>query len=96
MALVPVFVASARDRALRSRAEGQEALISEARRATWSCLSASVTDKDGGFVEGVDRERFAIYDEGKRQAIALFSNEDTPVSVGSDHRQQRQHAAQDR
>jgi len=45
-------------------------------------LSAAVLDKDGGFLEGLDRERFAIYDEGKRQPIETFSNEDTPVSVG--------------
>jgi VWFA-related protein len=45
-------------------------------------LAASVTDKDGGFVEGIRRERFTIHDEGMVQEIALFSNEDTPVSVG--------------
>jgi len=45
-------------------------------------LSATVLDKNGGFVEGLNRERFTIYEEGKRQPIELFSNEDTPVSVG--------------
>ena len=45
-------------------------------------LSATVLDKDGGFVEDIDRERFAIYEDGKRQTIELFSHEDTPVSVG--------------
>jgi Ca-activated chloride channel homolog len=45
-------------------------------------LSATVTDKDGGFVDGVDRDRFKVYDEHNRQPIALFSHEDTPVSVG--------------
>lgn len=45
-------------------------------------LAASVTDRDGGFVEGLPVERFTIYDNGKPQPIALFSNEDTPVSVG--------------
>jgi Ca-activated chloride channel family protein len=45
-------------------------------------LSATVTDKDGGFVDGVERERFIVYDERQRQPIALFSHEDTPVSVG--------------
>jgi Ca-activated chloride channel family protein len=45
-------------------------------------LSATVTDKDGGFVDGVDRDRFIVYDERRRQPIALFSHEDTPVSVG--------------
>ena len=30
----------------------------------------------------VSRDRFAVFDEGKRQPIALFSSEDSPVSVG--------------
>ena len=45
-------------------------------------VSATVLDNAGGFVEGLDLGRFAIYDEGKRQPIDLFSHEDTPVSVG--------------
>jgi Ca-activated chloride channel homolog len=45
-------------------------------------LSATVTDKDGGFVDDVGPERFIIYDERERRPIALFSHEDTPVSVG--------------
>jgi VWFA-related protein len=45
-------------------------------------LAASVTDGDGGFVRDLERDRFTIFDNGTRQPIALFSNEDTPVSVG--------------
>jgi Ca-activated chloride channel family protein len=45
-------------------------------------LSASVTDSEGGFVSDVEGDRFAIFDDGKPQPIALFSNEDSPVSVG--------------
>jgi Ca-activated chloride channel homolog len=45
-------------------------------------LSATVLDKDGGFLDDVERDRFAIFDEGKRQPIDLFSHEDIPVSVG--------------
>lgn len=45
-------------------------------------LSASVTDKEGGFVEGLESERFTVYDNGKPRPIVLFSNEDIPVSVG--------------
>ena len=45
-------------------------------------VSATVVDKEGGFVEGLDLGRFAIFDDGKRQPIDLFSHEDTPVSVG--------------
>ena len=45
-------------------------------------LSATVTDSDGGFRADVPGERFAIFDDGKRQPIALFTGEDSPVSVG--------------
>src|SRR5437867_11918073 len=45
-------------------------------------VSATVLDKEGGFVEGLDLGRFAVFEEGKRQRIDLFSHEDTPVSVG--------------
>jgi Ca-activated chloride channel homolog len=45
-------------------------------------VSATVLDKEGGFVEGLDSGRFVIFEDGKRQRIDLFSHEDTPVSVG--------------
>jgi VWFA-related protein len=45
-------------------------------------LAASVTDGEGGFVRGLGQERFAVFDNDRRQPIALFSNDDTPVSVG--------------
>jgi VWFA-related protein len=45
-------------------------------------VSATVLDKEGGFVEGLDLGRFALFEDGKRQRIDLFSHEDIPVSVG--------------
>jgi Ca-activated chloride channel homolog len=45
-------------------------------------LAASVTDKEGGFVPELEQERFTVFDNGKRRPISLFSNDDTPVSVG--------------
>jgi VWFA-related protein len=45
-------------------------------------LTATVTDAEGGFVSDVSRDGFSIFDRGKAQPIALFSNEDSPVSVG--------------
>jgi Ca-activated chloride channel homolog len=62
--------------------DGQQSVHFRSSSSDLVVLAGSVTDKTGGFVEGVGRERFIIYDEGKRQPIALFSNEDTPVSVG--------------
>jgi Ca-activated chloride channel family protein len=40
-----------------------------------------VTDTRGQFVEDLDQARFTIYDNGRKQPIALFTNEDTPVSI---------------
>jgi Ca-activated chloride channel homolog len=61
---------------------GQQPLHFRSASSDLVVLAASVTDREGGFVEGVERERFVVYDEGKRQPISLFSNEDTPVSIG--------------
>lgn len=41
-----------------------------------------VHDKDGRLVADLSREQFAVYDNGRRQDIAFFTNEDTPVTVG--------------
>jgi Ca-activated chloride channel family protein len=38
--------------------------------------------RGGGFVTDLGRERFVVYDNGRRQDISLFTNEDTPVTVG--------------
>jgi Ca-activated chloride channel family protein len=73
--LVAVLVAGA-------ALDGQQSVHFRSSSSHLVVLAASVTDKQGGFVEGVGRERFTIYDEGKAQPITLFSNDDTPVSVG--------------
>jgi Ca-activated chloride channel homolog len=45
-------------------------------------LAATVSGRDGGFVDDLDQSRFQIYDDEKPHAIQFFSNEDVPVSVG--------------
>jgi VWFA-related protein len=45
-------------------------------------LAASVTNRNGGFVRDLEQDLFTVFDNGKRQPIKLFSNDDTPVSVG--------------
>jgi VWFA-related protein len=45
-------------------------------------LPVVVTDEEGAFVADIPRERFTVFDNGRRQPVALFSNEDTPVTVG--------------
>jgi Ca-activated chloride channel homolog len=45
-------------------------------------LPATVTDKRGTFVTNLARDRFAVFDNGRRQEISFFSAEDLPVTVG--------------
>lgn len=41
-----------------------------------------VTDTQGRMVTGLEKENFEIYDDGVRQEIAFFSNEDAPITLG--------------
>jgi Ca-activated chloride channel homolog len=45
-------------------------------------LPVVVTDKQGRFVSDLDQERFTVYDNGRKMPVELFTNEDTPVTVG--------------
>ena len=45
-------------------------------------LPVTVSNKQGGFVAELPQHRFVVFDNGRRQEVALFSHEDTPVTVG--------------
>jgi Ca-activated chloride channel homolog len=45
-------------------------------------LNAAVRDRKGVPVAGLREEDFEVYEDGVRQAIRLFRNEDVPVTVG--------------
>jgi len=45
-------------------------------------LHATVTDRQGGFVHSLGEQNFEVYEDGVRQHIGLFKNEDIPVTVG--------------
>jgi VWFA-related protein len=45
-------------------------------------LNAAVRDQKGAFVPGLREQDFDIYEDGVRQTIRLFRNEDVPVTVG--------------
>jgi Ca-activated chloride channel family protein len=45
-------------------------------------LPVRVTSVDGDFVSGLTQEQFRVYEDGRRQPITLFRQEDTPVTVG--------------
>ncbi len=45
-------------------------------------LRISVMDKQGRYVSGLDQSSFAVYEDGVRQEISLFSEQDAPAAVG--------------
>src|SRR6185369_3823519 len=45
-------------------------------------LPVVVADKQGRYVSDLPGEHFVVYDNGRRVPIELFTNEDTPVTVG--------------
>jgi Ca-activated chloride channel family protein len=45
-------------------------------------LIVTVTDPYGRFVTGLEKENFEIYDNKVKQEIALFSDEDAPITLG--------------
>lgn len=47
-------------------------------------LDVSVKDSSGGYVSGLTKNDFKVYEDGKLQQISQFSNADIPVTVGID------------
>jgi Ca-activated chloride channel homolog len=45
-------------------------------------LDVSVKDSAGGFVSGLTKDNFKIYEDGKPQTITQFADADIPVTVG--------------
>jgi VWFA-related protein len=45
-------------------------------------LDVSVRDPKGGFVSGLQKDNFTVYEDGKPQTITQFANQDIPVTVG--------------
>jgi VWFA-related protein len=45
-------------------------------------LPVQVTDKRGAFIDDLSQEHFSVFDNGRPQDVAFFSNEDVPVSIG--------------
>ena len=45
-------------------------------------LDVSVKDRAGGFVSGLSKDNFAVFENGHPQRITAFANYDLPVTVG--------------
>jgi VWFA-related protein len=51
-------------------------------RSELVALHVSVSDRRAGFVSGLPRDAFIVYEDGRPQEISFFENEDSPVTVG--------------
>jgi Ca-activated chloride channel family protein len=45
-------------------------------------LDVSVKDREGGFVSGLSKENFSVFENGRPQPITVFANGDVPVTAG--------------
>jgi Ca-activated chloride channel homolog len=45
-------------------------------------LHATVLDKNGHHVEGLQKDNFQVYEDGAPQKLAVFSHTDVPVTIG--------------
>jgi Ca-activated chloride channel homolog len=45
-------------------------------------LDVSVKDRDGGYVSGLSKDNFRVDENGARQDITVFANNDIPVTAG--------------
>lgn len=51
-------------------------------RTELASLTVTVTDKEGRNFAGLDRDAFAVYEDGVRQEVGFFSDRDTPAAIG--------------
>lgn len=51
-------------------------------RANMVSLTVTVSDSLGRFVTGLTKRNFEVFDDGVKQEIALFSDEDAPLTLG--------------
>ena len=80
--LLAVMTGYAGDQALPSKPDQAPEAFRVSVDVALVLLHASVTDSHGGFVSGLGEQDFEVYEDGVRQRIRVFSNEDIPVTVG--------------
>jgi len=48
---------------------------------TFVSVPVSVSDREGRYISGLEKDDFRIYQDGKEQKVTFFATEDEPVSV---------------
>jgi Ca-activated chloride channel homolog len=79
--LVPVVPAGPAPAVVRALSAPQEPTFRSA-SSELVVLPVVVTEKHDAFVKDLTRDSFVVYDNGRSVPIELFSNADTPVTVG--------------
>ena len=80
--LLTVLVCAAGDQAPPAKQDHDADPFRLSVDVTLVVLHATVTDRQGGFVHSLGEQNFEVYEDGVRQRISLFKNEDIPVTVG--------------
>ncbi len=66
----------------QKKSENQEPKDNIQLRARLVSLTVTVSDPLGRFVTGLAQRNFEVYDDGVKQEIAHFSDEDAPITLG--------------
>jgi Ca-activated chloride channel homolog len=77
-----LFLAVALPAALAAQTAGPPASPTISVDVDLVVLHATVRDRAGDFVPGLQKENFQVFEDGHPQAIRLFQHEDMPVSLG--------------
>src|SRR5579863_5485093 len=80
LAFLPLFAIPQAPPQENGNAASQDFVIRTTSRLV--LLDVSVKDPRGGFVSGLKKESFKVYEDGKPQAITQFANADLPVTIG--------------
>src|SRR5687768_5725645 len=78
---LPALILALLSVAVRASGRDQDQVTFQASSSELVVLPVVVTGRNDAYVPGLTAERFAVFDNGRQQEIALFSNEDTPVSA---------------
>lgn len=78
--LIGVFVHLRSSQLLAASEEPKQATISVTTDLV--VLPVNVTDSNGAFVSGLQKQHFRVYEDGALQKITIFAEEDIPVTVG--------------
>ncbi|HEX5229423.1 MAG TPA: VWA domain-containing protein [Bryobacteraceae bacterium] len=69
-------------KASNSGADGEQKEFTIQTTSRLVLLDVSAKDSAGGFVSGLEKNNFKVFEDGKAQTISQFANSDIPVTVG--------------